>query len=82
MVADRRTAEGVRGVDTLTALTIYLELGAGWQRFRKAPALGAWLGLIPTMNQSGEAIGSPASLRRHARSQTPSTSAARNRALG
>lgn len=43
-----------RGVETLTALTIHLELGGDWERFRSAPALGAWLGLTPTLNQSGE----------------------------
>lgn len=43
-----------RGIDTLTALSIHLELGADWQRFERASALGAWLGLTPTLNQSGE----------------------------
>lgn len=43
-----------RGIDTLTALSIHLELGADWKRFDRAPALGAWLGLTPTLNQSGE----------------------------
>jgi transposase len=44
-----------RGIDTLTALSIHLELGADWQRFETAPALSAWLGLTPSLNQSGEA---------------------------
>jgi transposase len=43
-----------RGIDTLTALSIHLELGGDWRRFEHAPALGAWLGLTPTLNQSGE----------------------------
>lgn len=43
-----------RGIDTLTALSIHLELGGDWRRFERAPALGAWLGLTPTLNQSGE----------------------------
>lgn len=55
-----------RGIDTLTALTIHLELGGDWQRFEKATALGSWLGLTPTVNQSGQ------SLRRGAISKTGS----------
>jgi transposase len=43
-----------RGVDTLTALTIHLELGGDWQRFEKAHRVGSWLGLTPSLNQSGE----------------------------
>jgi len=43
-----------RAVDTLTALSIHLELGADWARFEKAQNLGAWLGLTPSLNQSGE----------------------------
>jgi transposase len=43
-----------RGVDTLTALTIHLELGADWQRFEKPHRLGSWLGLTPSRTQSGE----------------------------
>lgn len=44
-----------RGIDTLTALSLHLELGGDWQRFATAPALSAWLGLTPSLNQSGEA---------------------------
>lgn len=44
-----------RGIDTLTALSIHLELGGDWRQFEKASSLGAWLGLTPTLNQSGEA---------------------------
>jgi transposase len=43
-----------RGVDTLTAFALHLELGGTWQRFEKASALSAWLGLIPSLTQSGE----------------------------
>ena len=43
-----------RAVDTLTALSVHLELGADWDRFEKAPQVGAWLGLTPSLNQSGE----------------------------
>lgn len=43
-----------RGIDTLTALSIHLELGADWKRFERARSLSAWLGLTPSLNQSGE----------------------------
>ena len=43
-----------RGIDTLTALSIHLELGGDWQRFQRASALRAWLGLTPSLSQSGE----------------------------
>jgi len=43
-----------RGIDTLTAFSIHLELGADWQRFERATALSAWLGLTPSLSQSGE----------------------------
>jgi Transposase IS116/IS110/IS902 family len=43
-----------RGIDTLTALSIHLELGGDWGRFKRASALSAWLGLTPSLNQSGE----------------------------
>jgi len=43
-----------RGVDTLTAFAIHLELGADWQRFEKAHRVGSWLGLTPSRQQSGE----------------------------
>jgi transposase len=43
-----------RAIDTLTALSIHLELGGDWDRFEKAPRVGAWLGLTPSLNQSGE----------------------------
>jgi transposase len=43
-----------RGVDTLTALAIHLELGGDWQRFEKAHRVPSWLGLTPSRAQSGE----------------------------
>jgi transposase len=43
-----------RGVDTLTALAIHLELGGDWQRFEKPTRVGSWLGLTPSRQQSGE----------------------------
>jgi len=43
-----------RGIDTLTAFSLHLELGADWKRFERAPALSAWLGLTPSLSQSGE----------------------------
>jgi len=42
------------GVDTLTAFALNLELGGDWKRFARAPQLASWLGLTPTLNQSGE----------------------------
>jgi transposase len=42
-----------RGIDTLTALTIHLELGGDWRRFERATSLSAWLGLTPSLSQSG-----------------------------
>jgi transposase len=43
-----------RGIDTLTALSIHFELGADWRRFERASTLPSWLGLTPSLNQSGE----------------------------
>jgi transposase len=43
-----------RAIDTLTAVSIHLELGADWARFEKPHRLGAWLGLTPALSQSGE----------------------------
>lgn len=47
-----------RAIDTLSALSIHLELGGDWQRFEKPARLGAWLGLTPSLNQSGESSAS------------------------
>lgn len=43
-----------RGIDTLSALSIHLELGGDWSRFDRASALSSWLGLTPSLSQSGE----------------------------
>jgi transposase len=43
-----------RGVDTLTALSVHLELGGDWQRFDSPRKLCSWLGLTPSLDQSGE----------------------------
>ncbi len=42
-----------RGVDTLTALALHLELGGDWARFETPRKLGSWLGLVPSLEQSG-----------------------------
>jgi transposase len=43
-----------RAIDTLSALSLHLELGGDWTRFERAPQLGAWLGLTPSLHQSGQ----------------------------
>ena len=43
-----------RGIDTLTAFSLHLELGGDWRRFKRATALSSWLGLTPSLSQSGE----------------------------
>ena len=43
-----------RGIDTLTAFSLHLELGGDWQRFERPAQLAAWLGLTPSLSQSGE----------------------------
>jgi len=43
-----------RGIDTLTALMLHLELGGDWARFGSPRRLSAWLGLTPTLEQSGQ----------------------------
>jgi transposase len=43
-----------RGIDTLTALMLHLELGGDWQRFGSPRRLAAWLGLTPSLEQSGQ----------------------------
>jgi len=43
-----------RAIDTLSALAIDLELAGDWRRFRSPRSLGAWLGLTPSLDQSGE----------------------------
>jgi transposase len=43
-----------RGIDTLTALALHLELGGDWQRFGSPRKLFSWLGLTPSLDQSGQ----------------------------
>ncbi len=45
---------GGAGQAGCTAFALHLELGGDWQRFARASALSAWLGLIPSLHQSGE----------------------------
>jgi transposase len=42
-----------RGIDTLTALALVCEVG-DWERFERADQLAAWVGLVPSLTQSGE----------------------------
>ena len=42
-----------RGIDTLTALALVCEIG-DWHRFARADQLAAWVGLVPSLSQSGE----------------------------
>jgi transposase len=42
-----------RGIDTLTALVLCLEIG-DFARFESPRKLSSWLGLVPTLDQSGE----------------------------
>jgi len=42
-----------RGIDTLTALVLCLEIG-DFARFQRPAQLASWLGLVPSLNQSGE----------------------------
>ncbi len=42
-----------RGLDTLGALIVHLEVH-DWSRFRRPCELGAWLGLVPSLEQSGQ----------------------------
>jgi transposase len=44
-----------RGVETLTALGLVTEIG-DFQRFKRPRELSAWLGLVPSIHQSGESI--------------------------
>ena len=48
-----------RGVDTITALGLQLEIG-DWTRFRRPKDVGAYLGLVPGLDQSGESSSSGA----------------------
>jgi transposase len=42
-----------RGIETLSALVLHLEVG-DWRRFQRPGQLAAWLGLVPSLHQSGE----------------------------
>jgi len=42
-----------RGIDTLAALALCLEIG-DFGRFQRPAQLASWLGLVPSLNQSGE----------------------------
>jgi transposase len=42
-----------RGIETLSALVLELEIG-DWRRFERAAQLAAWLGLVPSLHQSDE----------------------------
>ncbi len=48
-----RRLRAFRGIDTLSALIIVLEV-ADFDRFPRAVQLGSWLGLVPSRQQSGE----------------------------
>jgi transposase len=48
-----RRLRAFRGIDTLSALVIVLEVG-DFGRFGRAVQLGSWLGLVPSRQQSGE----------------------------
>jgi transposase len=48
-----RRLRAFRGLDTLSALVIVLEV-ADFTRFPRAVQLGSWLGLVPSREQSGE----------------------------
>jgi transposase len=45
-----------RGIDTLTALMLHLELSGDWQRFSSPRKLAGWLGLTPSLTQSGQSM--------------------------
>jgi transposase len=42
-----------RGIDTLSAFVLALEIG-DWTRFPRPAKLSSWLGLVPSLDQSGE----------------------------
>jgi len=58
-----------RGINTLTAVGLHAEIH-DWQRFARPGRLAAWLGLVPSLYQSGESAQSGAITKsgsRHAR---------------
>lgn len=44
-----------RGIETLSALALTLEVG-DFARFARSAQLAAWLGLVPSLHQSGESL--------------------------
>jgi transposase len=52
-----------RGIDTLTAFVLCLEIG-DFHRFQRPAQLASWLGLVPSLDQSGESRRQGASPRR------------------
>jgi len=44
-----------RGIDTLTALGLQVEIN-DWHRFQRASELSSWLGLVPSIAQSGDSV--------------------------
>ena len=77
-----------RGVDTLTALALHLELGGDWQRFTRAPRLRRLAGAHPVAEPVGRVAAARARSPRPARawragcwSRPPGTTPA-NRAIG
>jgi transposase len=46
-----------RGIDTLSAFALHVEVG-DWRRFSRPAQLAAWLGLVPSLDQSGESSAS------------------------
>jgi transposase len=44
-----------RGIDTLTAFVLCLEIG-DFTRFHRPAQLASWLGLVPSLDQSGESL--------------------------
>jgi transposase len=58
-----------RGINTLTAIGLHAEIH-DWQRFARPGRLAAWIGLVPSLHQSGESATSGAITKsgsRHAR---------------
>ena len=60
-----------RGIDTITALMLHLELGGDWQRFGSPRKLAGWLGLTPSLEQSGETANAGFDLQDRLRARPP-----------
>jgi transposase len=52
-VSRLRGCAAFRGIDTLTALGLRLEVGCDWERFAGARQFAAWLRLTPSLHQAG-----------------------------